>query len=207
MPPVEENAESKGLHRRNDRVLVVCLVFVAAMVGASFAAVPLYRLFCQTTGFGGTPQRGVEAPGRKGEELFTIRFDANVAPGLPWDFKPEQRLVKVHAGEQTLAFFKAVNDSERATYGSATFNVQPDLAGAYFHKIQCFCFNEQMLAAGQAADMPVSFYVDPEILNDPDLAEVRTITLSYTFFAADPGRKPAVAAQAPPGLSSITSTN
>jgi len=178
------------LKRRNDLVFAACAVFVAVMVGASFAAVPLYRMFCQLTGFAGTTRVAKAAPGAVGDAVFTIRFDTNVAPGLPWAFEPEERSVTVKVGEQKLVFFRATNRSAKRTVGSATFNVQPDTAGIYFNKIACFCFNEQPLASGQVAEMPVSFFVDPAILKEADLAGVRTITLSYTFFpAADAGAK------------------
>lgn len=161
------------------------------MVGLSFAAVPLYRLFCQVTGFGGTTQVAVAAPGQATDVVFTVRFDANVAPGLPWRFRPAQLNVEVKPGVATLVHYVAENKSRATTHGTATYNVTPTLAGAYFTKMACFCFDEQTLASGQTADMPVSFFVDPAILDDPDLAQVRTITLSYTFF---PARAPKAAA-------------
>lgn len=171
--------------RRHLGVLWVCVFVAAGMLGLSFAAVPLYRLYCQVTGFGGTPQRADAAPGEVAGTRFTIRFDANVSEDLPWSFRPEQKSLEVAAGEQRLAFYRAVNDSRVNTVGTAVFNVTPELAGRYFNKIACFCFSEQPLAAGKSADLPVSFFVDPAILDDPDLKGLTTITLSYTFYPAE----------------------
>jgi cytochrome c oxidase assembly protein subunit 11 len=175
--------------RRNGRIVISCAATVAIMTALSFAAVPLYQEFCRVTGYGGTTRVGLKAPGAVKGAIYTIRFDANVGPGLPWRFEPEQREIKVRPGAQSLALYRAVNESAHATAGQATYNVTPELAGQYFTKIACFCFNEQHLAAGQKADMPVTFYVDPAILKDPDLTEVHTITLSYTFYPA-PSEKP-----------------
>jgi cytochrome c oxidase assembly protein subunit 11 len=158
---------------------------ILGMVGLTAAAVPLYRLFCEVTGYGGTTQRAEAAPERRVEETITVRFNADVGRGLPWSFAPVERAVEVRLGEQHLAFYRAHNASDRAIVGSATFNVTPFKAGAYFSKIACFCFEEQTLQAGETVDMPVSFYVDPAILDDPATHDVRTITLSYTFFALD----------------------
>jgi cytochrome c oxidase assembly protein subunit 11 len=155
---------------------------VVAMVALSFAAVPLYRIFCQVTGFGGTTQVAKDAPGATGDRHFKIRFNADVNPELDWAFQPQQREMTVQMGEAGLAFYRAENRAEQAVTGTATFNVTPLKAGQYFNKIECFCFTEQRLAAGEAVDMPVTFFVDPAIADDPNLAEVTTITLSYTFF-------------------------
>jgi cytochrome c oxidase assembly protein subunit 11 len=159
-----------------------------AMIGAAFASAPLYRLFCEATGYGGTPGRsdGPELAAAR-DRVITIRFDANVAPSMPWRFKPERREMAVRVGESALAFYKAENLAASPVTGSATFNVTPAKAGAYFTKIDCFCFSEQTLAGGGAADMPVTFYVDPAILDDRNLDDVTTITLSYTFFRAPEG--------------------
>jgi cytochrome c oxidase assembly protein subunit 11 len=169
---------------------------VFGMVGLSFAAVPLYRLFCQVTGFGGTTQVAETAPAVAGQRLFKVRFNADVQPDLPWRFQPEQREVTLRVGEPGLAFYRAENLSERAVTGSATFNVTPLKAGQYFTKVQCFCFDEQKLAPGETAQLGVSFFVDPAILEDRNLDEVTTITLSYTFFRSlgDPDGAPAEAA-------------
>ena len=160
---------------------------ILGMVGLTAAAVPLYRLFCQVTGYGGTTQRAEAAPERQVDETITVRFNADVARDLPWSFAPVERAVEVRLGEQHLAFFRAHNGGDRAIVGSATFNVTPYKAGPYFTKIACFCFEEQTLQAGETVDMPVSFYVDPAILDDPDTQDVRAITLSYTFFELDDG--------------------
>jgi cytochrome c oxidase assembly protein subunit 11 len=158
---------------------------IVGMLGLTAAAVPLYRLFCQVTGYGGTTQRAEAGPARQSGQTVTVRFNADVAGGLPWTFAPVERAVEVRLGEQHLAFFRAHNGGSRPIVGSATFNVTPFKAGPYFDKIACFCFEEQTLQAGETVDMPVSFYVDPAILDDPDTRDVRAITLSYTFFERD----------------------
>ncbi|MBL8839788.1 MAG: cytochrome c oxidase assembly protein [Alphaproteobacteria bacterium] len=167
----------------NRRTALMLGGVAATMAGASFAAVPLYRLFCQVTGYGGTTQRADAAPAAAAARIITVRFDASVSGnGLPWTFMPVERRVQVRVGEERLAFYRATNNAREATTGTATFNVTPFKAGPYFNKIACFCFSEQTLAAGQSIEMPVSFFVDPAILDDPNLADVDTITLSYTFF-------------------------
>ena len=158
---------------------------IAGMLGLTAAAVPLYNLFCRVTGYGGTTQRAEQAPDQMLERTIKIRFNADVAQGMPWAFAPAQREVEVHLGEQTLAFYRARNDGKRPITGTATFNVTPAKAGVYFSKIDCFCFSEQVLEAGQSVDMPVSFFVDPAILEDPGARDLRSITLSYTFFPRD----------------------
>ena len=175
---------------RNQRTLAVLAVAVAAMTGLAFASVPLYRAFCQATGFEGTTQRAAAAPGAVGGKLFTVRFNADVAPDLPWRFEPVQPYVRVHAGEQTLVAFRATNRSSHPITGNATFNVTPLTVGAYFDKIQCFCFTEQTLQPGETVDMPVTFFVSPEILKDKNTREIDAITLSYTFFQAKNPTKP-----------------
>ena len=175
-----------GARRRVATALILGGV-VCSMVGLAFAAVPLYRLFCQVTGFGGTTQVADAAPAEIGERLVTIRFNADTARDLPWYFKPEQREMTVRVGEMAMAVYNAVNQSDRALIGSSTFNVTPVKAGAYFNKIECFCFEEQTLAPGERADFPVSFFVDPDIVEDRRLDDVTTITLSYTFFARGEG--------------------
>jgi cytochrome c oxidase assembly protein subunit 11 len=147
----------------------------------AYAAVPLYRIFCQKTGYAGTTQRADKAPGAV-EQTITVRFDANVSPDLPWSFQPVQHEMTLKIGENKLAFFHAKNLSDHALTGTASFNVSPGLAGGYFDKIQCFCFTEQRLNAGESADLPVSFFVDPAILKDEDAKNIQEITLSYTFF-------------------------
>jgi cytochrome c oxidase assembly protein subunit 11 len=169
-------------------VTVVALASViVGMLGLTAAAVPLYRLFCQVTGYGGTTQRAQAAPEQKVGQTITVRFNADVDPELPWSFAPAQRQIEVGIGEQTLAFYRAINRSQHPIVGQATYNVTPFKAGPYFSKIACFCFEAQTLQAGETVDMPVSFYVDPAILDDPDTRDVRAITLSYTFFALGDG--------------------
>ena len=166
----------------NRRLGVALIGIVAVMVGAAYASVPLYQLFCQVTGYGGTTRVAEKVPAAAGERVITIRFNADVDPKLPWAFQPVEREMTVKVGESALALFRAENLSGRATAGTATFNVTPLKAGQYFNKVQCFCFTEQRLAPGASIDMPVSFFVDPAIVEDPNLQEVKTITLSYTFF-------------------------
>jgi cytochrome c oxidase assembly protein subunit 11 len=175
-----------------------CTVFVAAMVGASFAAVPLYRIFCQATGYNGTVQRATAAPAKTLDRYVTVRFDTNVGNGLGWSFRPLQRSVRVKLGEIGTASFLAENRMDAPSTGSAVFNVSPDAAGAYFNKISCFCFTEQTIAAGKRAEMPVTFFVDPAMVDDVDMSNIDTITLSYTFYpAATPAPKPLAAATVP----------
>ena len=167
---------------RNLRVVLLLGGLVAGMTGLVAASVPLYRLFCQVTGYGGTTQRAAEASAIVADRTMTVRFNADVNGGLPWSFQPAQREMRLAIGETGLAFYRARNLSARAITGTATFNVTPDKAGRYFSKIDCFCFTEQRLGPGATADMPVTFFVDPALLDDPNMADVRTITLSYTFF-------------------------
>lgn len=156
---------------------------ILGMTGLTAASVPLYRLFCQVTGYGGTTQIADEALSSDVlDQTIRVRFDAGVGSDLPWQFQPVEREVEVRIGEENLAFYKAVNTSDRPIVGSATFNVTPHKAGPYFAKIACFCFTEQVLQPGEAVDMPVSFFVDPAILDDANTRELPTITLSYTFF-------------------------
>jgi cytochrome c oxidase assembly protein subunit 11 len=170
--------------KRNTALAVTLLGVVAGMTGLAFASVPLYRLFCQVTGYGGTTQVAPAAPAASGERVVTVRFDAFTDPSLPWTFEPVQRAVTLKVGEQGLAYYRASNRSDRPVAGMATFNVTPQKAGLYFNKVHCFCFDEQVLQPGESVEMAVSFFVDPEIVQDPNLDEVRTITLSYTFFRA-----------------------
>jgi cytochrome c oxidase assembly protein subunit 11 len=180
----------KGLNTaepRDRRGLVALMLagVVAGMVGLSFAAVPLYRMFCQATGFGGVPQVAETAPDTVLDRTIKIRFDTNVDSGLPWDFKSEQRSVDVRIGESALVFFKAHNTTEKPVSGTAGFNVAPEIAGRYFTKIECFCFKQQTLAAGQSVEMPVTFFVDPKIVEDASTKNIEEITLSYTFYRSD----------------------
>ncbi len=160
------------------------VAFVLFMTGLAFASVPLYRLFCQVTGFGGTTQRGGEAPGAVSRQV-TVRFDANISNRLPWSFRPEQGSATVAVGARDMAFFTATNRAATPVTGTATFNVTPVQAGKYFTKIECFCFTQQTLKPGESIRMPVIFYVDPKMLQDPDARDIEDITLSYTFYPAD----------------------
>ena len=163
-----------------------------AMLGLGFASVPLYRIFCQQTGFGGTTQRadeGVTVQPAVGHTM-SIRFDSNVQPGMPWQFYPEHRTDTVTVGSRDMAIFIAKNLSDKPVTGTASFNVTPTQAGAYFTKIQCFCFTEQTLKPGEEVRMPVLYYVDPKILNDPDNRDTQQITLSYTFYPVEQDKKP-----------------
>jgi len=169
---------------RHRRLALVLVAGVAAMIGLTYASVPFYRIFCQVTGFGGYTQRADHAPSAALDRMVTVRFNADVNVGLPWLFAPLQREVRVHVGETGMAYFRAQNMAGRRVTGQATFNVTPDKAGLYFTKIACFCFNEQTLEPGQSVDMPVTFFVDPKLASDPKMADVQTITLSYTFFRA-----------------------
>jgi cytochrome c oxidase assembly protein subunit 11 len=180
--------------RRNRNVGIVSAGVVVAMVGLAYASVPLYRMFCQATGFGGTTQRAEKAPDKSIDRIMTVRFDANVSGSLPWVFEPVQRSMDVKVGVENFAYYRATNTSSDDVTGTAVFNVTPDVAGAYFNKIQCFCFTEQTLKPGQTIDLPVSFFVDPAIADDRSLDGVSTITLSYTFYPAD---KPESVSRAP----------
>ncbi|SME94687.1 cytochrome c oxidase assembly protein subunit 11 [Tistlia consotensis] len=175
-------APRRDAARGNRRVAVVLAVVVCAMVGFAFAMVPLYRLFCQVTGTGGTTRTATVVPDRTLDRVVKIRFEGFVNPGLPWRFEPEQREMTLKVGEQGLAFFKATNLSDRPTAGVATFNVTPGKIGQFFNKVHCFCFDAQTLQPRQSVDMGVSFFIDPSIADDPNVAEVKTITLAYTFF-------------------------
>ena len=181
--------------KRRHSILALSLVgLVAGMVGLSFASVPLYRVFCQVTGYGGVPQRAEKAPGEVLDRTVTIRFDGNVDRSLPWTFAPVQQTMDVKIGETALAFFKASNNSSGPVSGRAIFNVSPELAGRYFTKIECFCFKQQTLAAGQTVDMPVTFFVDPKFVDDEDTKDISEITLSYTFYRSDGANPPAASA-------------
>lgn len=169
---------------RNVRVGLVAVLVALAMLALGFAAVPLYRMFCQVTGFGGTTMRSATgiAPGEVVGKLVNVRFDANVSPSLPWRFEAEKNVARVAIGARQMAFFNATNLSNKPITGTAAFNVTPEQAGAYFTKIQCFCFTSQTLKPGETIRMPVIYYVDPAILKDKDARELNEITLSYTFF-------------------------
>jgi len=178
-----------SLARKNNRTAAATALVAVAMMGLAFASVPLYRLFCQVTGFAGTTQRadGAVAPGAVGS-VISVRFDANVSPSMPWRFKPERMTEQVAIGAREIAFYTAKNLSDRPVTGTATFNVTPEDAGQYFTKIQCFCFTEQTLKPGEEARLPVVFYIDPKILENEDARQISEITLSYTFYPVDPAK-------------------
>ena len=170
-----------SLKKKNRRVFLILSSFVFGMVVLAFASVPLYKLFCQVTGYGGTTQEASVIPSESYDRSITIRFHANISPSLPWIFQPLQREVSVKVGEKGLAFYKAANKSNQNYTGTAIFNVTPHKVGKYFNKVDCFCFEEQTIASFEEVEMPVSFFIDPEIMTDPNLQDVKTITLSYTF--------------------------
>ena len=169
---------------KNRRLMFGLLLVVGGMVGASYAAVPLYRIFCQVTGYGGTPNVASGPSATVSDRMMSVRFDSSVN-GLDWGFQPAQREIRIRVGETTVAYYRARNNSDQALVGSATFNVTPLKAGSYFSKVECFCFTEQRLEPGQSVDMPVSFFIDPAIDENVNLDDVRTITLSYTFYPVE----------------------
>ena len=177
----EPRTNPKSLSR--DAIVAgACGVFVAAMVGAAYASVPFYTWFCKTTGFGGTTQVAEKAPDEVLGRTLYIRFDSNVAAGLPWKFQPEQNEIKVHIGEVTTVHYKVVNEAAREITAQASYNVSPPTIGAYFDKINCFCFTQQTMKPGETREMTVVFYVDPAIVKDHEQDDLNTITLSYTFY-------------------------
>lgn len=171
-----------SLARRNRRTAVAASLVILAMAGLTAASVPLYELFCRVTGFGGTPRIEAQGPSAASPQNVTVLFNADTGADLPWRFQPVQRSMTVPVGEETLAFYEAVNNSDQAVVGRAVYNVAPFKIGSYFAKVHCFCFEEQTLQPGERVEMPVSFFVDPAMLTDADTREVRQITLSYTFF-------------------------
>tara|TARA_R100001244_G_scaffold6593_43_gene8545 strand:+ start:5293 stop:5880 length:588 start_codon:yes stop_codon:yes gene_type:complete len=174
-----------SLSGKNRRSAVMAALMGLGMLGLGFAAVPLYEVFCRVTGYGGTTQRVGEAQAatvQTTSRVMSIRFDSNVNSALPWSFKPEQAVDHVTVGARDMAIFLATNNSDEPVVGTATFNVTPLLAGQYFNKVQCFCFSEQLLEPGQTVRMPVLYYVDPAILDDPETKDIQEITLSYTFY-------------------------
>lgn len=164
---------------------MICAGIFVGMIALSYASVPLYNIFCRVTGYGGTTQVAWAAPTEVLERRMTVRFDANVAHQMPWDFKPVENTVQVNVGETVLAWYRATNHSDKEVKGTASFNVSPSKAGGYFSKIECFCFTEQILGPGETVDMPVTFFIDPDIAGDKNLDNVETITLSYTFFEVE----------------------
>lgn len=169
------------------RTVATCLGVVVGMVGLAYASVPLYDLFCRVTGFGGTPMIGTTEAGTVLDETVRVRFDANVSPALPWRFSAEAPVIETRIGETKTVFYRIASQAAAPTTGLATFNVTPERAGQYFVKLECFCFTENVLQAGETMDSAVVFYIDPAIVNDPAYASMRTITLSYTYFPARDG--------------------
>jgi len=176
--------------RRDVAIAAACGVLVAGMVGASFAAIPLYKIFCSVTGFAGTTQVARIAPKHEIARELTIRFDSNVTPGLPWKFVPEQNEIKLHIGEVATVHYKVINEAARAITAQASYNVTPPTVGAYFDKINCFCFTQQTMKPGETREMTVVFYVDPKIVNDRNQDPLNTITLSYTFYRLPDAEQP-----------------
>jgi cytochrome c oxidase assembly protein subunit 11 len=182
------------------RTALACTAFAACMVGVAFAAVPLYDLFCKATGFDGTPLTGSANTAKAVDDVVDVHFDVNVAAGLPWTFVPEVPRIEARLGETKTVFFKVTNTGRTASSGVATFNLQPPLIGGYFVKIQCFCFNEQTLQAGETMDFPVVFYVEPGLRKDKDIGDLAEATLSYTYFPSKNAKPVAAAADGPPKL-------
>jgi cytochrome c oxidase assembly protein subunit 11 len=172
-------------------VAFLCGSFVALMIGVSYAAVPLYSWFCRTTGFGGTTQVAHSLPQQQSARTMTVRFDSNVAAGLPWRFEPEKNTVDVRLGQVTTVYYKVINEANRVTVGQAGYNVSPPTVGIFFEKINCFCFTPQTMQPGETRDMAVVFYVDPKLAKDSELDAVSTITLSYTFYPVRESEPPA----------------
>ena len=188
-------------NRKNLRVGLCAALGACAMLGLAFASVPLYRLYCQVSGYAGTTSRAEHPSDQVSDKTVVIRFDANTGEDMPWQFKPKQRSMTVKLGENALAFYEAYNPTSKRITGSATFNVVPEIAGRFFKKVQCFCFSEQTLEPGERAELAVSFYVDPEMLNEPGAGHVGQITLSYTFFRND--NPPAVTGAAEPAKAKV----
>ena len=173
------------LVQKNARTGLIVLAVVLSMIGLAFASVPLYSLFCRVTGFGGTTQTAAALPDRIIDRIVTVKFNADTGLNMPWEFKPDLREVNVRMGERGLASFTAHNTSNKPVAGTALYNVTPPKAGQYFHKIQCFCFDQQILAPNQKVSMPVMFYIDPAMDDDPNMKDVKVITLSYTFYESE----------------------
>ena len=187
----QELTVSHSSRRKKDILIAgLCGAFVAVMVGAAYAAVPLYNWFCRTTGFAGTPQIATTQPSQAIGRKVTVRFDANIAGGLPWQFEPEQTSIEVSVGEVATVDYLVINQSARDTVGIASYNVSPPTVGAYFSKINCFCFSEQRLKAGEQRHMSVVFFVDPKIVQDSEQDNLDTITLSYTMYPARQSQTP-----------------
>jgi cytochrome c oxidase assembly protein subunit 11 len=185
-----DSKPAKPDHSRHARVAIACVAVVAAMTGLAFASVPFYQMFCRVTGYGGTTQRVETAGTAISDREVTVRFDSNISAGLDWKFYPAQRSIKVKYGEVAKIYYYAENLGKQTRTGSATFNVTPEQSGAYFNKIQCFCFTETVVKPGEKLEMPVVFYVDPAFIETEEGRDINTITLSYTFFGVDKADKP-----------------
>lgn len=194
----DPNAIPNAAHHR--RTALAVLGVVAAMLGLAYAAVPLYRVFCRATGYGGTPQVAAAAATVRGARTLNVRFDANVAPGLPWRFEPETPEMAVRTGQTVTVFFRVRNTAPRDTAARAQYNITPDIGGFYFDKVACFCFDEQRLGPEETAELPVVFFLDPKLEADPTMKDVDSLTLSYTFFASKPAKAAAAAAPTTPKL-------
>jgi cytochrome c oxidase assembly protein subunit 11 len=186
--PTRSQADPARKHRN---VAIACAIVAVGMVGMSYAAVPLYRMFCQVTGFGGTPQVAAEPSQTVLNQTITMRFDANVSKKLAWKFVPLERKIKLRIGENRIANYRATNISDRPLTGTATFNVAPESAGVHFNKIECFCFTEQTLGPGETVEMPVSFFIDPDMVTDISASSITQITLSYTFYPVNSEKRAA----------------
>ena len=184
-----QDAAAKDLQRRHRRIALRASALAIVMLGMAFAAVPLYRMFCQVTGFAGTTQRAERPSTTTINKQLVVRFDGNVSGGLDWSFEPVKRAMTLKIGENRMATFRAKNVSGETLTGTASFNVTPDAAGAYFNKLECFCFTEQTLKPGQTVDMPVRFYIDPEFAKDRATRGISQVTLSYTFFPVKDGKR------------------
>ncbi len=201
---MSETTVGKDQKRAVRRTVFACVGIAAGMIGAAYAAVPLYDLFCRVTGFGGTPMVGTADAGTVLDETVRVRFDANVSPALAWRFASEVPVVEARIGETKTVFYRIANSAEDPRTGIATFNVTPANAGAYFVKLQCFCFEENTLQAGETMDSAVVFYIDPAIVDDPQFESMRTITLSYTYFPARDGEPVTTSSLAPAADSETT---
>ena len=177
-------AKTRG-NGNNRRVVLGCLAALGVMGSVTAASPALYKLFCQVTGYGGTTQRATAPSHQVLDNVVTVRFDANVSPNLAWKFEPVQPTMDVKIGENALAFFRATNMSDKPLKGTAAFNVSPDVVGSYFNKIECFCFKEQTLQPGQSVEMPVTFFLDPKMVEDRDTAGLQNVTLSYVFYPSE----------------------
>lgn len=177
--------QTAAASRKNRQVVLSCLAALAVMGAVTAASPTLYRMFCQVTGYGGTTQRAAVAPAKALDRTINVRFDANVSPHLAWKFEPVQHTMDVKIGETALAFFRATNTSDKPLKGTAAFNVAPDTMGLYFSKIECFCFKEQTLQPGQSVEMPVTFFIDPKMVEDRDTQGLSNVTLSYIFYPVE----------------------